>query len=432
MAALKPDRAVALARHIALRYVGAGRASGAGSPGNPGNLVSFMSAIAIGGLALGVALLLTVLSIMNGFDHEMRRNVLGIVPHVSLRGETALPRADWLALQAELESRAGVVSVSPLIEMRAVIATGAGNRGVMANGIDPEREAENSAIDRFMLAGGLGRLAAEPWGIVLGEALARELEVAAGDSVRLYSPALSVNPLAPLANFRRFEVSGVFRVGSSELDGRLVLINRNAAGALFRLRGGQNALWLRGDDVLAADALLAGIAPGLPPGMRGDSWTSQFGAVYENIRFSRTLISFLLWLLIAVAAFNLVVSLILIVRDKRADIAVLRALGAGPGVIQRIFLWQGALIGLTGIGLGLAAGVLGSLYVGDLARWIEARFGIVLLNADVYPMDYLPSQLQAGDILGISGGVLLLSLLATIYPARRAAAVRPAVALRED
>ena len=222
MAGSGTDRAVALARHIALRYVGGWRGGGPGNPGNLGNLVSFMSAIAIGGLALGVALLLTVLSIMNGFDHEMRRNVLGIVPHISLRGETALPQADWLALQANLESKAGIVSASPLIEMRAVIATGAGNRGVMANGIDPEREAENSAIDRFMLAGGLGTLAEKPWGIVLGEALARELEVAVGDPVRLYSPALTVNPLAPLANFRRFEVSGVFRVGSSELDRRLV------------------------------------------------------------------------------------------------------------------------------------------------------------------------------------------------------------------
>ena len=414
---------MALARHIALRYVSAGRGGG---------LVSFMSAIAIGGLALGVALLLTVLSIMNGFDREMRQNVLGIVPHITLSGAAALPRADWLALASSLAANEAVVSLSPLIEMQAVIATGSGNRGVMAQGIDPLLEAEYSAIDRFMLAGDLAALAEAPWGIVLGEALARDLGVAVGGAVRLYSPALSVNPLTPMANFRQFEVSGVFRVGSRELDGRMVLINRAAARALFRLRGEQNALWLRTADVLAAQSLLAEITPVLPAGVQGDSWASQFGAVYENIQFSRTLISFLLWLLIAVAAFNLVVSLIMIVRDKRADIAVLRALGAGPGTIHRIFLWQGALIGVTGIGLGLAAGVLGSLYIGDLARFIEARFGVVLLNADVYPMDYLPSQLQVGDIVTVSGGVLLLSLLATIYPARRAAAVRPAVALRAE
>ena len=418
-----PDRGVALPRYIALRYVSAGRGGG---------LVSFMSAVAILGLAFGIALLLTVLSIMNGFDRELRQNVLGIVPHITLRAEAALSGDEWLAMQSGLAEGDGIVAVSPLIEMQAVIATEAGNSGVMANGVDPDQEARYSAIDRFMLAGGLDALAEKRWGIVLGEPLARSLAVELGDRVSLYSPALAINPLSPMVNFRQFEVSGIFRVGSRDLDRRLVLINRDAARALFRLRGSRNALWVRTDDVLAADRVLAEIAPGLPPQVTADSWTAQFGAVYENIRFSRALISFLLWLLIAVAAFNLVVSLIMIVRDKRADIAVLRALGAEPGIINRIFIWQGALIGVTGIALGLAAGVLGSLYISDLARFIESRFGIVLLNADIYPMDYLPSHLQFSDIATVSAGVLLLSLFATIYPARRAAAVRPAVALRAE
>ena len=423
MANSAPDRAVALPRYIALRYVSAGRGSG---------LVSFMSAVSILGLALGIALLLTVLSIMNGFDREMRRNVLGIVPHITLRTESGLNAEQWRALQSQLTASAGIVSVSPIIEMQAVVATEAGNSGVLANGVDPELESEYSAIDRFMLGGGLDALGETRWGIVLGEALARDLQVELGDRLRLYSPALSVNPLTPVVNFREFEVSGIFRVGSQDLDSRLVLINRDAARALFRLRGSQNALWLRTGDVLEAQSLLQEIAPQLPPDVTADSWVTQFGAVYENIRFSRDLISFLLWLLIAVAAFNLVVSLIMIVRDKRADIAVLRALGAEPGIINRIFLWQGALIGVTGIVLGLTAGILGSLYISDLARFIEASLGVQFLNADIYPMDYLPSSLQLSDIVTVSAGVLLLSLLATIYPARRAAAVRPAVALRAE
>lgn len=418
-----PDRAAPLPRYIAWRYVSAGRGSG---------LVSFMSAVSILGLALGIALLLTVLSIMNGFDREMRQNVLGIVPHISLRAEAGLGAEEWQDLQDELAAGAGIESISPIIEMQAVVATGAGNSGVMANGVDPALESEFSAIDRFMLAGGLDVLGDTRWGIVLGDTLARNLEAGLGDRVRLYSPALAVNPLTPIVNFREFEVSGIFRVGSQDLDSRLVLINRDAARALFRLRDSRNALWLRTGDVLDAEALLQDIAPLLPPDITADSWISQFGAVYENIRFSRDLISFLLWLLIAVAAFNLVVSLIMIVRDKRADIAVLRALGAEPGVINRIFLWQGALIGMTGIGLGLAAGIAGSLYISDLARFIETRLGVQLLNADIYPMDYLPSSLQFSDIVTVSAGVLLLSLLATVYPARRAAAVRPAVALRAE
>lgn len=423
MANSAPDRAVALPRYIALRYVSAGRGSG---------LVSFMSAVSILGLALGIALLLTVLSIMNGFDREMRQNVLGIVPHITLRAETGLNAEQWQALQSQLAAGAGIESISPIIEMQAVVATEAGNSGVMANGVDPELEAEYSAIDRFMLAGGLEELGDTHWGVVLGEPLARDLQVELGDRVRLYSPAIAVNPLTPVVNFREFEVSGIFRVGSGDIDSRLVLINRDAARALFRLRGPQNALWLRTGDVLEAQNLLQEIAPQLPPDVTADSWISQFGAVYENIRFSRDLIGFLLWLLIAVAAFNLVVSLIMIVRDKRADIAVLRALGAEPGIINRIFLWQGALIGVTGIVLGLTAGILGSLYISDLARFIEASLGVELLNADIYPMDYLPSSLQFSDIVTVSAGVLLLSLLTTIYPARRAAAVRPAVALRAE
>ena len=423
MANSTPERGVALARYIALRYVSAGRGSG---------LVSFMSAVSILGLAFGIALLLTVLSIMNGFDREMRLNVLGIVPHITVRSMDGLSEQDWQDLQSGLAASAEIASISPVIEMQAVIATGAGNSGVMANGIDPDLEAGVSAIDRFMREGSLRALGESRWGIVIGESLARSLDAGLGDRVSLYSPALAVNPLTQTVNFRQFEISGIFRVGSRDLDSRLVLINRAAAQALFRLRSPQNAIWIRTNDVLTADRVLAELGPDLPPEVSGDSWITQFGAVYENIRFSRALISFLLWLLIAVAAFNLVVSLIMIVRDKRADIAVLRALGAAPQTINRIFIWQGALIAVTGIGLGLAAGVLGSLYVSDLARFIEVRFGIELLNADVYPMDYLPSYLQISDIVSVSAGVLLLSLLATIYPARRAAAVRPAVALRAE
>ena len=423
MANSTPERGVALARYIALRYVSAGRGSG---------LVSFMSAVSILGLAFGIALLLTVLSIMNGFDREMRLNVLGIVPHITVRSMDGLSEQDWQDLQSGLAASAEIASISPIIEMQAVIATGAGNSGVMANGIDPDLEAGVSAIDRFMREGSLRALGESRWGIVIGESLARSLDAGLGDRVSLYSPALAVNPLTQTVNFRQFEISGIFRVGSRDLDSRLVLINRAAAQALFRLRSPQNAIWIRTDDVLTADRVLAELGPDLPPEVSGDSWITQFGAVYENIRFSRALISFLLWLLIAVAAFNLVVSLIMIVRDKRADIAVLRALGAAPQTINRIFVWQGALIAVTGIGLGLAAGVLGSLYVSDLARFIEVRFGIELLNADVYPMDYLPSYLQISDIVSVSAGVLLLSLLATVYPARRAAAVRPAVALRAE
>ena len=207
---------------------------------------------------------------------------------------------------------------------------------------------------------------------------------------------------------------------------------RAAARALFKLRTPYNGLRLRTSDVLLADETRAELEIALPATVQTSSWTARFGAIYNNIQFSRTIIGFMLWLLVGVAAFNLIVSLIMIVRDKRGDIAILRTLGASPRMINRIFMWQGGLIGLIGISIGVVFGIIGSLQVGNLAEFVERRFAIQLLNAEVYPIDFLPSQLSFVDIALVVAGVLVLSLLATIYPARKAAAVQPAEALRTD
>lgn len=266
----------------------------------------------------------------------------------------------------------------------------------------------------------------------MGEPLAERLGVGLGDNVDLFSPNIALNPITPLATFRQFKVVGLFRVGTEELDNELVMINIAAARALFRLRTPFTGLRLRTTDVLQADRLRAELAVILPAGVRSESWTARFGAIYNNIRFSRNIISFMLWLLVGVAAFNLVVSLIMIVRDKRGDIAILRTLGASPLLIKRIFMWQGCFIGLIGIAIGVVFGIIGSLQISNLAAWVEDSFGLQLLNAEVYPIDFLPSQLSAVDVITVALGVLLLALCATIYPANRAAAVQPAAALRAD
>ena len=215
-------------------------------------------------------------------------------------------------------------------------------------------------------------------------------------------------------------------------DSALAVIRLDDARALFRVRGSHTALRLQTADVLAADTVAREVSRTLPGGFYLQTWTRQFGAIYENIQLSRTIVGLLLWLLVAVAAFNLVVSLVMIVRDKRGDIAILRTLGASPGTIGRIFLIQGCLIGLVGTVIGLTAGILLALVIGDLMAWVEGVTGAQMLSAEVYPVDFLPSQVLMSDVVMVSAGVIVLCLLASVYPAWRASRVHPAAALRME
>ncbi|MCH2324813.1 MAG: lipoprotein-releasing ABC transporter permease subunit [Pseudomonadales bacterium] len=417
------EAAISIPKFIAMRYVRVGKRS---------HLVSFMSAISIVGLSLGVGILITVLSVMNGFDQEMRENILGIVPHVTVSSDENLSSEAWQEIEQTIYASSRVVSSAPVIEVAGVVASEEGSKGVVVNGINAELEPTVSAIDRFINEGSLAQLENERWGIIIGETLAQRLQVEVGDAVDLYSSSVTLNPLTPLANFRQFELVGVFRVGSQELDAEMVVINIEAARALFRLRGPFNGLRIRTDDVMQADNTRLQLASELPTTVTISSWTAQFGAIYENIVFSRSIISFMLWLLVVVAAFNLIVSLIMIVRDKKGDIAILRTLGASPKLINRIFMWQGCLIGAFGIAIGLLLGIIGSLPITNIAEFIEEKFSIQFLNAEVYPIDFLPSQLSFVDVTVVIAGVFILALLATVYPARRAAAIRPAEVLRAE
>ena len=418
---MSAPESMAFARFIALRYISVGKRS---------QLVSFMSAISIFGLALGITILVTVLSVMNGFDREVRENILGIMPHLTVTTEELLSARTWDDLEQQLLNVPGVAATAPLIERTGVLANQRFNKGVLINGVDASREQDISAIRSFMLAGSLEALQQKRWGIVLGKTLADQLGVGVGDPVDLFSLNVSVNPLTPLPSFRSFEVVGIYRVGTQELDNELVLVNIEAARALLRLRTPFTTIRVRLHDVMDADRIRTQLMASLPAEMTVTSWTRVFGSIYENILFSRTIVGFLLWLLIAVAAFNLVVSLIMVVRDKTGDIAIMRTLGASPATINRIFLLQGFMVGLIGTTIGLVLGILASLGVGDLARWIESAFNIQILSAEVYPIDFLPSQIRVMDLVWVTLGVLLLTVLATLYPASRAAAVQPAAALR--
>jgi len=412
-----------IARYIALRYVSVGKRS---------QLVSFMSAMSIFGLALGVTILITVLSVMNGFDREVRENILGIVPHITIISDENYTQERWQAVEEIVQQRADVLATAPLIERTGIVSNERFSKGVLVNGIDSEREQEISLIDNFMVAGSLNGLSDEKWGIVIGQSLAANLGVGLGDKVDLFSLAININPLTPLPSYRAFTVEGIYRVGTLELDSQLAVINIAAAKALFRLRTPYTGLRVKLQDVLSADQVSLELQGELSSDLELTTWTQLFGSIYENILFSRTIVGLMLWLLIAVAAFNLVVSLIMVVRDKKSDIAILRTMGASPQIINRIFIYQGCMVGLIGTVIGVVLGILASLGVGEFAAIIESVLGIQLLNAEVYPLDFLPSEIKLTDLVSISVGVLLLSFLATLYPARRAAAVQPAEALRLD
>lgn len=409
------------AAYIALRYVSVGRRS---------QLVSFMSLLTISGLALGISILITVLSVMNGFDREVRENILGILPHGTVKALERQHPERWEPIQTLLNANPDVIATAPLIEATGVLAVPSYSKGVMINGIDPERESGISILDRFMIAGSLSGLKTNRFNIVLGATLAQNLGVSVGDKVTLYSLNISMNPLVPLPTQRQFTVAGIYRVGTLELDSAMAMITLQDAQALYRYRDTYTGIRFKVKDLLAVRQVRDDLLIDLPPGFEIQTWTQIFGNIYENIRFSRTIVGFLLWLLVGVAAFNLVVSLIMIVRDKRGDIAILRTLGASPQTIGKIFMTQGCVVGLIGTVIGVSLGIFFSLTVGDLAAFIEQILGVKLLSAEVYPVDFLPSQIRFSDIIGVSVGVFILSILATLYPAYRATRVQPAEALR--
>jgi lipoprotein-releasing system permease protein len=266
----------------------------------------------------------------------------------------------------------------------------------------------------------------------MGATLARELGLSVGDSVDLFSPRFIPNPLATKPTFKSFRVVAIVRVGSAEIDDSLVVISKRDARALLRVRSEQTALQLRSTDALGADALAYEIRSLLGSSVQVDTWTTTLGAIYRNIQFSRSIISLMLWLLVAIAAFNLVVSLVMIVREKRSDIGILMTLGAQPRTVLVIFLWQGLAIGLLGILIGSGLGLLGAYYVSDLVVAIESLSGAALLNPEIYPIDFLPSQILLSDVISIACGVSILSLAASLYPARQASRLRPALAIRAD
>ncbi len=382
------------------------------------------------GLMLGVAALIVVLSVMNGFDRELRQRILGMVPHATI-SEYGKPLADWQPLLKKVEAAPAVVAAAPYIQAQAMLTNRGAVQGALINGIDPKWEAKVSILGNHMTAGTLEDLNNQRFGIVLGTILARYLGVQVGDKVTLVLPEASVSVAVVIPRLKRFTVVGTFEVGA-ELDANLAYIHMRDAAVLKRLGDKIDGIRLQFDDLFAAPAQVRDIAATLPGYMRTSDWTRTHGNLFAAIQLEKRMVGLLLFLIVLVAAFNIVSTLVMVVTDKTADIAILRTMGATPGMIMRIFMVQGSVIGVVGTLLGTGLGVTLALTISDLVAWVERTFGIQFLNAEVYFISYFPSELRADDLLMIVSTALAISFVSTLYPSWRASRTQPAEALRYE
>ncbi|WP_271105395.1 lipoprotein-releasing ABC transporter permease subunit [Pseudomonas tohonis] len=394
--------------------------------------VSFISLTSMIGLALGVLVMILVLSVMNGFDREMRERVLGMVPHATI--ESAVPINDWQALADKVRAHPGIVAVAPFTQMQGLLTNDGKVQKVLVNAVDPALESQVSIIDDFFVKGDLASLRAGEFGIVIGDKAATKLGVGLGDKVTFVLPEVAVTPAGVFPRMKRFTVVGIFHVGAGELDGALAVANIKDTARLHRWKPDQvQGLRLKLDDLFQAPRVAWQIAGQLEgEDFYARDWTRTHGNLYQAIRMEKTMIGLLLLLIVAVAAFNIISTLVMVVTDKKGDIAILRTLGATPGQIMGIFMVQGTVIGVVGTAIGCVLGILAALNVSAAISWLEDVLGHKFLSADVYFIDYLPSQLMLEDVVLVCGAALVLSFFATLYPAWRAARTQPAEALRYE
>jgi len=397
-------------------------------------LTGVISLLSVVGLSLGVAILITVLSVMNGFDREVRERVLGIVPHITMqssRSDFLLDRNTWAEIQTGVQSISGVTGSAPYLQVQGMLLANGNSKGIVLNGIDPEAERDISSIDDFLIDGEYQNLEDRSYSVLIGDALADLLGVNVGDRLTLVSTVVPITPLGEFIRQKQFTVGGIFRVGS-QLDSGLAIAHMADVQRVYRLGDAIQGLRLQVDDLFDVNTISQDIRSNVSDNFQISNWTWDYGNIYENIRLSKTLVGLLLSLLIAVAAFNVVVSLVMIVKEKEGDIAILRAMGASLENIRNIFLVQGFSIGLMGTGAGLFLGLFFALTVSDIVTWLEKISGIKFLSADIYPVNYLPSQIQFADVFLVCCVSLLLTMIATLLPARSAALVDPAKALRYE
>lgn len=406
---------------IGLRYLRAKRRN---------HFISFISMVSMLGIALGVTALITVISVMNGFEKELRARILGMVSHATVSG-VGEGMADWPRAVEVAKGTPHVLGAAPFVE-REVMLQGARVSGGAIRGVRPDLEPEVSEIDRRMAEGEWSSLVAGEYHIVLGRELALWLGAGVGDTVMVYAPMARSTPVGTMPVTRRFTVTGIFEAGMAEYDRYLAVVHIDDAARLFRMGDNVSGVRLKLDDMFRAWAVARDLAERLGGYFRVRDWTQEHANFFRAVKTERVVMFVILSLIVAVAAFNLVSTLVMLVTDKQADIAILRTLGASPGTIMGIFVVQGMISGVIGIAIGLVGGILLAENVQAVMSTIEGAFGFQLMPADVYYISDLPSELRWADVTRIGTVAFLFCLVATLYPAWRAARTQPAEALRYE
>ena len=390
--------------------------------------VSFMSAASLIGIALGVASLIVILSVMNGLETETRTRLLSMSAHASISSPTGL--ADWSELRSRLAAIPGVAGASPYVTLESMLAAGVNLRPALVRGVLPDEEQSVSDIERFLKDGSLAALEPGKHRIILGRVLALNLGLRSGDAVTLLVPRVTGGRMVP--RYEAFTVAGLFEAGIQDHDASLAFVHMSDASELKGLHGAAEGIALRLVDPLSVDEFHARELGTLDPALRYSDWSQDYRSLFTAMRIEKTMMTIILMFIVAVAAFNIVASLMMVVMDKEKDIAILRTCGLEPKRVARIFLFQGTVIGLTGTLIGAALGLALALNVDVIVPWLESTFHFKIMPGDIYTVTEIPSEVHVFDVLMIPLVAFFIAALATVYPARRAAGIAPAVALRYD
>lgn len=407
---------------IGLRYTRAKRRN---------HFISFISLTSMIGIALGIVVLIVVLSVMNGFQKELRTRILGVASHVEI-SEFDGTLSDWAKVADSAKQNPQVVAAAPYINAQGMLSFDQGVQGALIRGIVPAQEDQVVDLDKNMKAGHLADLKPGGFGIVLGIDLARALGARVGSKITVIAPQGQVTPAGILPRLKQFTVVGVFEVGMSVYDSGLALVNIEDAAKLYRMENKVSGVRLKLKDIYLAPQVAQELSNSLPGDYYVRDWTTQNANFFRAVKMEKTVMFVIMFFIVAVAAFNIVSTLVMVVTDKQADIAILRTLGASPSSIMKIFIVQGTVIGVFGTLIGVVGGVLLASNIDVVVPFIERVFGLHFLSKDVYYISELPSDVQHADVIAIATVSFLLSLVATLYPSWRASKINPAEALRYE